>query len=382
MSLGFFSIEKAGQAPPGKIVVVTALSLLASMIAVGIILAFYGLNPWSTLDLIITHTLGTAHGWSEVVRRGTPVLLIGLGILVGVEAQFWNLGADGQLLVGAIAASGVALYSGLAGMFLLPVMFVAAILAASCWALVPTLLKAKLGVNEIVTGLMMNYIAANVVDYLVQGPWRGDSFMGYPYTNTFGPNAWLPLIPGTRICWGMTLIGLMMRVVIHFLLFYTPTGCRIRVIGQSQTAARYAGINIGLVFLVVALAAGGMAGLAGVGEIAGVHHKLSGPQQITNGMGFMAVIAAMLARGKPLYLIPSSLFLGMILASGDVITVVLHLPMAVVGIFTGLNLYFLICGEFFVRYRLRWKVDIRRDKPGRPPPLEVPARATIFLSAP
>jgi len=351
---GYLTIEKAGLASPGKAAAVMTLSMIAALTTAGIIFTIYGLNPWTSLELIMTRTLGTVHGWSEVVRRATPVLLIGLGMLVAAEAQFWNLGADGQLLIGAVAASGIALYSGLPGFLLLPTMFAVAIIGASCWALVPTLLKAKLGINEIITGLMMNYLAANLVDYLIQGPWRGDSAMGFAYTNIFSTAGWLPLIHGTRICWVMTLVGLVGAVIFHVLLFYTPVGFRIRVFGQSPAAARYAGISAARILVVVALAAGGMAGVAGTGEIAGVHHKLLGPDQITNGFGFTAVIAAMLARGKPLYLIPSSLLLGMILASGDVVTVVLHLPMAIIGIFTGLILYFLICGEFFLRYRLRW----------------------------
>jgi simple sugar transport system permease protein len=244
-------------------------------------------------------------------------------------------------------------------------MFALAVAGASCWALVPTMLKAKLGINEIVTGLMMNYMAVNLVDYLIQGPWRGDSAMGFAYTNPFPPAAWLPLIPGTRICWVMTVAGVIGALIFHVILFHTPTGFRIRVLGQSTPAALYAGINVGRVLVVVALAAGGMAGIAGTGEIAGVHHKLLSPEQISNGYGFTAVIAAMLARGQPLWLIPSSILLGIILASGDVITVVLHLPMAIIGIFTGLILYFLICGEFFLRYRLRWARRVELLAPER-----------------
>ena len=348
------TIEKIQTPSARKVTVVTLLSIVSALMTAAVIFSLYGLSPWTSLDLILTHTLGTVHGWSEVVRRATPVLIIGLGMLVGAQAQLWNVGADGQLLIGAVASSGIALYSGLPNFLLLPAMLTVAVITASCWAMVPTLLKAKMGISEIMTGLMMNYIAANLVDYLIQGPWRGDSAMGFAYTNSFPLGAWLPLIPGTRICWVMTLAGVIGALIFHAILFYTPTGFRIRVFGQSVPAARYAGISANRVLVIVALAAGGMAGIAGTEEIAGVHHKLLSPDQITNGYGFTAVIAATLARGKPLYLIPSSIGLGIILASGDVITVVLHLPMAILGIFTGLILYFLICGEFFLRYRIRW----------------------------
>jgi simple sugar transport system permease protein len=347
------TVEKAESASPAKVACVVSLSIAAALLAGGSLFTLYGLNPFTTLQMVFARTLGSVHGWSEVVRRGTPVLIIGLGMLAGARAQFWNLGADGQVLAGAVAASGIALYSGLPGPLLFPVMAGAGMIAASIWALVPCLLKARLGINEIVTGLMMNYMAANLVDWLVQGPWRGSSAMGYSYTDAFPLAAWLPLVPGTRISWVMTLVGIVAAVVFHGIVFHTATGFRIRVFGEGPAAARYAGIRALHVLFTVALAAGGMAGLAGVGEVASVHHKLLSPDRITNGYGFIAVIAAMLARGKPLLLIPTSFLLGIILATGDVITVVLHLPMAVLSIFTGLILYFLVCGDFFLHYRLR-----------------------------
>jgi simple sugar transport system permease protein len=361
MNFASLTFEKAAPASTLKTAVVLGLALVCAALSATVLLALYGVPPLRMIDVVLFRTLGSSHGWSEVVRRGTPVLLIGLGILAGSRAQFWNLGADGQMLIGAVGAAGVALFSHLPGPLLLPAMFVAGVAGAAGWAMIPCLLRAKFGISEIITGLMMNYIASNLVDWLIQGPWRGSSAMGYAYTNSFPSAGWLPLIPGTRISWTMTLLGIVLAVILHVVLFQTRTGVRVRILGESPSAARYAGVNPYRILLFVGLVAGGTAGLAGVGEVAGFHHKLLSPHQITLGYGFTSVVVALLARGKPLYVLITALLLGIILASSDVITVVLHLPMEVINIFTGLILYFLICGDFFLKYRLRVRWPLARE---------------------
>jgi ABC-type uncharacterized transport system permease subunit len=348
----FLRIEKAPDPTPIKVILVFIFALTAAFLVAGGIFAIYGLNPVQNLGFVLQRVLGSSHGWSEIVRHATPLMVVGLGMLAGGRAQFWNLGAEGQMLVAAIAASGIALFIDLPSPVILPVMFAIGGLVAGLWALIPCLLKAKLGISEIITGLMMNYIAANLVDWLIQGPWRGVSTMGYSYTDTFQSGAWLPLIPTTRVHWPTTVCGICLAIILHFLLFHTRLGFNIRVQGENPSAGHYAGLRPARIFFWVGLIAGGMVGIAGVGEVAGVHHKLLAPQQITLGYGFTSVIVALLARGEPLYVLGSSLLLGMILASSDVITVVLHLPMAVTNIFTGLILYSVVSADFFLHYRI------------------------------
>jgi simple sugar transport system permease protein len=358
-----FTFERAGQPSGWRVIFVSLAALLGSFISTGILFQLYGLDPVETLHLVLTRTLGTSHGWSEAIRRATPVLLIGLGMLASSRARYWNIGADGQMLMAAVGATGVARFVPLPGPMLLPGMFAAGIVGAALWALLPGLLKIKFGVNEIITGLMANQIAMNIVDWLIQGPWRGLSTHGFSYTDTFPRDTWLPLIPGTRICWLTALFGILLAVALHVFLFHTRQGFRIRVLGENPAAARYAGMNPIRILAGVSLIAGGFAGIAGVGEVAGVHHKLLAPQQITVGYGITAVIVSVLARGKPLWTLVTSLVLGIILATSDVMTVVLHLPMAMTGIFTGLILYFLICGDFLVHYRLRLRRTETEDPP-------------------
>jgi simple sugar transport system permease protein len=198
-------------------------------------------------------------------------------------------------------------------------------------------------------------VALNLVDYLIQGPWRGKTTMGYSYSDPFPRSAWLPVIPGTHVHWPTLACGLALVLATHFLLFRTRLGFQIRVLGENPSAARYAGINSARCFLWVALIAGGAAGFAGVGEVAGIHHRLIAPNQITVNYGFNSVIVALLAQGEPLLVIPTSLLLGIVLASSNVITIFMRLPVAVTSIFTGLMLYFLTGGDFLLHYRLRWR---------------------------
>jgi general nucleoside transport system permease protein len=346
-------LERIPAPSRARTAVVFAVALAVALLLGAAIFGLYGLSPVQAGGLVVEQVLGSRMGWAEAVRRATPLLLIGGGMVVAACAQFWNIGADGQVLSGAAAAAGLALFSGLSGPWLLPAMFVGGAIAGGLWALIPCLLRARFGVNEIITGLMMNYVALNGVDYLIQGPWRGRTTMGYAYTDRFPDAAAIPVLPGTHVHWPTALCGLLLVLVLHFVLFRTRLGFRVRVIGENPSAARYAGISSFRCFLWVAMIAGGAAGLAGVGEVAGIHHRLLAPNQITINYGFNAVIVALLARGEPLRVIPTALLLGLVLSSSTVITVFMRLPVAVTSIFTGLMLYFLSGGDLLLQYRLR-----------------------------
>ncbi len=233
-------------------------------------------------------------------------------------------------------------------------MFVAGALAGAVWGLLPTLLKVRLGVNEVITTLMMNYIAINVMEWLIHGPWKGKSMMGFAYTDTFVDTAWLPLIPQTRLHWPTALLGLVLAVMLTLLLYRIRLGYEIRVLGESPEAARYAGINPLRTTVAVMLIYAGAAGLAGVGEVAGIHHRLLAPTQISLGYGYTAIIVAWLARGNPLAAILTAMLIGFIFASGDVAKVTLRIPVQVVGVMNGLLLLFLISSEQLLYYRVRW----------------------------
>jgi simple sugar transport system permease protein len=327
----------------------SGLAVLVAFLAAGLLLWGYGINPWRFYALMVQSTLGDSRGWAEVARKATPLMLIGVGLVVAFRAQFWNIGAEGQLLAGAVAATGVALFVPLRAPALLLAMFLAGSSAGALWGALPALLKLRLQVNEVITTLMMNYLALHLVQWLIHGPWKGQSALGFAYTDTLPFKAWLPLLPGTRVHWPTLLLGLLLAILAAFLLFRLRLGYEIRVLGQSPAAARYAGIDVPRVTLWVVLCSGGAAGLAGVGEVAGIHHKLLDPTQVSLGYGYTAIIVAWLARGQPLMVIPTALFMGGIFASGDTLKVTLQVPFQVVEVMNGLILLCLVGSERLVQ---------------------------------
>ncbi len=369
--LGGVRFEKQADASWLWVLAVSACAIGAAFLVAGVIFWIYGVSPLRAYLVIVTGTLGDARGIAEVFRRAIPLLLVGGGLVLAFRAQFYNIGAEGQLLAGAVAASGVALFVPLPGPWLLPAMIVSGFVAGAAWGLLPTVIKLKLDVNEVITTLMMNYIALNIVDWLIHGPWKGNTMRGFAFSDLFPAAAWLPWIPGTRVSWPMLILGVAMAGGLTFLLARMRMGYEIRVLGQNPEAARYAGINPLRTILVVMVFSGGMAGLAGVGEVAGIHHRLLDPNQISLGYGYAAIIVAWLARGSPVAAIFTATFLGFIFASGDVMKVVLQVPFRVTDVFNGLVLFFLIGSEPLMRYQLRW-VPAAQQVPAPGPTPEYP----------
>ena len=348
----WLSIERRPSPSGRTIFTVSFLGIVAALIVMAIFFAAYGVSPARAYGAILHGALGNWHGFSETLRRMIPLLLIGVGLTIAFRALFWNIGAEGQLLAGAIAAAGIALFSGLPDPLLLPVMFIAAFAGGAAWGLIPALLKVKLGINDVITTLMMNYIAIYLMEWLIHGPWKGPTARGFAYTDTFARAAWLPTIYGTRIHWPTLVLGLLLALVMYMLVSRTRSGFEIRVVGENPDAARFAGISQFKTTLLVMLIAGGFAGLAGVGEVAGIHHRLLGPLNISMGYGYTAIIVAWLARRNPLAVIITSFLFAIIISGGDVIKVSLGLPFQLINVFNGLILFFLIGSEAFIRYKV------------------------------
>jgi simple sugar transport system permease protein len=200
---------------------------------------------------------------------------------------------------------------------------------------------------------MLNYICAEFLTLLIVGPWKSPRKFGFPYTDDLPASAMLTLIPGSRIHTATLILALVAMVVLTVLLFKTRFGYEVRVIGENPDAARYAGIDFTRTTLLIMMISGGMAGMAGVGEVAGLHHYLSYPDTISSGYGFTAIIVAWLAKLNPCYVVFSAIFFAGILVGGDAIQISLGLPAATVDIFNGTLLIFLIMGDFFTKNRVR-----------------------------
>jgi simple sugar transport system permease protein len=334
---------------------VLALSLLAGFAAMSVVFAANRVNPLFALKEILIRSFGSPYGLKETVTKAIPLILIGSGLTLAFRARFWNIGAESQLLLGAMAATWVALTWGgkLPAVVILPMMFLAGFIAGALWGLIPALLRVRFAVNEVISTLMLNYVAAELLTLLITGPWRGPSQRGFPYTEPFAAAAKLPLIPGTRIHYLTLIIALAAAGLLYLAIYSTKFGYELRVIGENPEAARYAGIDFLRTTVVLMILSGGLAGLAGVGEAAGIHHRLTYPGVISAGYGFTAIIVAWLAKLNPLAAVVSGLLFAGLLVGGDAIQISLGLPAATVQVFNGVLLFFLIMGDFFLIRRAR-----------------------------
>ncbi|HET9026029.1 MAG TPA: ABC transporter permease [Trueperaceae bacterium] len=342
---------KRSSTPPLLPLLVSGGSFLLALGAALVAFAAYGLNPLEAGAIVIERTLIGTRNLGEVVRRTIPLLLAGAGLVLALRARFWNIGAEGQILAGAVAASGVALFVPNLGAFTIPAIYLAGFVGAALYGLIPAFLKARLGVNEIITTLMFNYVALYVVRWLINGPWRGKSVTGFSYSDRFARETYLPMVDGTRVHIPTLVIGIVLAVGVSLLLRYTRLGFSIRLMGEAPAAARYAGVRLLPTTLALAALAAGAAGLAGAGEVAGIHHRLIEPSSISMGYGYTAILVALLARGRAWATLITAPLLGWVLAAGDVMKVSLQLPFQLTDVFTGFTLLLLVAAEPLLTHR-------------------------------
>jgi simple sugar transport system permease protein len=353
-----FRTERREDVSSRHTILVLIGSLVVGFIAVGIVFAVSGANPFYAMARIFSGSFGSVYGLKETVTKAIPLILIGSGLALAFRARFWNIGAEGQLLLGAMFGGWVGLTLGphLPAHLVVPLMFLAGFFGGALWGLIPAFFKVRLGVNEVISTLMLNYIAAEILKALIVGPWKGKTQQGFPYTDDLPESAVFWLIPGSRIHVYTLIVALCAAALLFIIIYYTRFGYELRVIGENREAARYAGIDFLRCTLVMMVISGGIAGLAGVGEVGGIHHHLTYPQAISSGYGFTAIIVAWLAKANPLATILSGFFFAGILVGGDAIQISLGLPAATVNVFNGILLFFLIMGDYFLHNRIRFSM--------------------------
>ena len=356
------SFEKRLEKSRLSVVLVPVTSFILALLFGAIILLLFGINPLQAYAVMIKGSFGSGYALSETLVKAIPLMLTGLGVSISFRMLFWNIGAEGQLAMGGIAASFVALFleKFLPPFLVLPLMFVSAVLAGALWGLIPATLKSFLGVNEILTTLMMNYIAVLVVEYLYLGPWRDPEGYGFPGTASFPAAAILPRFTG-RIHMGI-IFAVLAAVLIWFILNHTKQGYEIRLIGQNPRAARYAGVNIGKNVLLVMLISGGLAGVAGMAEVSGIAHRLY--TGLTVGYGYTAIIIAWLASLNPWGILIVAFLMGGLFVGGDQIQIAMQTPAAVAQVLQGAILFFMLGGTIFANYRIRIIRNMAKQKQG------------------
>ncbi len=330
--------------------------IVLSLLISSLIFVLRGYNPIFVLTKILTSAFGSFYGIKETITKSIPLILCGTGLVVAFKGKFWNIGAEGQLLIGAVMATWFGLFVGknLPSYLLIPIMFLLGFVGGGVLGLIPAILKIKFNINEVITTLMLNYIIENFVSYLVYGPWKGKTQYGFPYTDNLPQNAILPIIKGSRIHYPTLIIGILFSFLIYFLINKTKIGYEIRVVGENPHAAKYGGIDFLKVTIIMMLISGGMAGIAGVGELTGIHKHLTYPSQISSGYGYTSIIVAWLSGLNPILVIISSLFFGGILVGGDIIQTTFGFPFATINIFNGLMLIFIAASHFFINYKIKY----------------------------
>lgn len=312
-----------------------------------------GKDPLSGLRVFFWEPLSSAYSLGELMVKATPLLLIALGLAVCYRSNVWNIGAEGQYIIGAVAATGVALMAGndTGRWFVIPVLL-AGVLGGMAWAALAALLRDKFNASEILVTLMLVYVATMVMNYLVFGPWKDPAGYNFPQTEMFAAATQIPrLMDGSRLNIGL-LITLLGAVGLWVFLFRTRLGFAQQVGGISPAAARYAGFSSRKALWLALLISGGAAGLAGALEVAGPLGQLT--PHLPAGYGFAAIIVAFVGRLHPAGMVLSSILMGMFYIGGELAQSRLGLPKSLGGVFQGLLLFSLLACDTLIAYRVRF----------------------------
>jgi len=372
-------LERRSRVAPWLLVAVPAVSVAAALAVGAVALRLIGLDPLTVYREMLRSGFTTWFGFTDTLSSATPLILTGLAAAVAFRFHLYNVGAEGQLYVGAIAASGVALALGpdVPQAAAVVAVILAGMAGGMLWIAVPALTRAWLGTSEIITTLLLNYVALYLMRYLIFGSasfWRDPTSTNFPQGLRIPAAAEFPQYGTTRIHLGL-LVAVIAAVLVHVALTRTRVGYELRVYGDSPAAARYAGISVRRAVLVALLASGALAGLAGAGEIAGRARQLD-PQGLALGLGYAGIIVAALARYNPLSVMLVAVLLGGIRNAGTALQSLpgARVPIAISTMLEGAILLFTLGGELFVRYRLRT---------GRSPqPAAGPAEASAGAPAP
>ncbi len=327
-------------------------AVVLSLIAGGLFVLAIGLDPLHAYAGLWDGAFGTVNSIGVTVNQATPLILTGLGVMFAFRCGVWNIGAEGQLYMGASAATAVALHlKGLPVYLHLPLAMAAGFLAGAIWGAIPGWLRGVRGVNEVISTLMMNYIAINFVSWLVRGPLQ-ETTRYYPQSDLLPESAILPVIlPRSPLHAGI-LVALVGALVAHFVLWNTTLGFRLRTVGANPFAARYAGMDVRKNVVLAMVISGGLAGLAGAGEILGVQGRLR--DTFSPGFGYDGIVVALLGQLQPAGVLLASLFFGSLRSGASMMQRTAQVPVTLVYVIQGLTVL-LVVGSYGVRAWLQWR---------------------------
>jgi len=328
--------------------IIRASAIILALAAVAFFIMLLGHNPFSVYISMIEGAFGSGYRITETIRKAIPLVIASLGISLAFRLKFWNIGAEGQIMMGAFGATFCALnFQGLPSYILLPVMGITSIICGGIWGAIPAYFRAKFRTNETIFTLMMNYIALKWLTYLQYGPWKDPGALGFPKIPGFTENAVLPEFFGLHVGW---IIAVVLIVIMHLFINHTKRGYEINVVGESENTGRYAGMNVKFIIIYTIFISGGLCGLSGMIEASGVNKTLS--VEITNGVGYTAIITSWLSSLRaPIIAVVCILFAAMI-QGGTFIQMTFQIPQSAAQILQGMILFFVLGSEFFIRYKV------------------------------
>lgn len=352
-----FRIIKRTDLTRSKAAAFRITAVLLALLTSGIFIRLMGHSPLEVYKSMLNGAFGSAYRFKETIISAIPLIITSLGIAVAFRMKFWNIGAEGQIFMGAFAASFVALkMPAMSKPVTLVLMILAGVLGGGLWALIPAFFKSKYGTNETLFTLMMNYIALKWITYLQYGPWKDPKAIGFPKIPNFPDNAVLPSVLGIHIGW---IFALLLAVIMHVFIHHTKKGYEISVVGESENTARYAGMNVSRIIILSLFISGGLCGLAGMVQASAVSNTLS--VEVTGGVGYTAIITTWLAQLSAPFTIVVSLLFAALLQGGAFIQTAFQIPQSAAEILQGMILFFVLGSEFFIGYQIKLGSASRKE---------------------
>ncbi|PWC33757.1 ABC transporter permease [Azospirillum sp. TSO35-2] len=351
--MSLLRLEPRGQASKTMVYATPLLAVALTLLSGFILFLAMGFDPLKALHAFFIAPITTQRGIGELIVKATPLVLCAVGLAIGFRANVWNIGAEGQLTMGAITGGGLALaFYGDGGWWLLPLMVIGGAIGGAAWAAVPAWLRLRFNASEILTSLMLNYVALLLLNYLVHGPFRDPDGFAFPESRLFESDAVMPILwAGTRVHLG-GLFALLAVAGGWLLIARTFVGFQIKVIGLTPAAAGYAGFDQKRIVWLALLLSGALAGIAGMGEVAGPIGQIT--PSISPGYGYTAIIVAFLGRLHPVGILLAALLMALSFIGGEAAQIAMGLPKAITGVFQGMLLFFLLASDVLIRYRIRF----------------------------
>jgi ABC-type uncharacterized transport system permease subunit len=343
-------LERRSETPAWLGLTLPILAVAATLILCSGLVALAHADVLDAYAQLFLTPFSTGFDLEQTAIKAAPLVLTGLAVAVAFRARFWNIGGEGQLYAGAMAAAFAGTQATLPAATLWPLMILGGALAGSAWALVPAYLRTRFKVDDVVTTLLLNFILLYGMSALLDGPWKNPQ-SAYPTSPAIREDAQFPILPGMSQLHLGVVVALAAVPVVWFVMSRTVFGFAIKAVGENAAAAAYAGMRTGRVILATAALSGALAGLAGVGEVGGVHYQVMA--DLSPGYGYTGIVIAMLARLNPLAVLPAALFYAVVITGAEGMSRATGVPVFLADVIQGVSLLTMLAALLFTQYRLR-----------------------------